>query len=366
MFEIIFLVILSIYFILTAIVIIGASKKFPKSKDSDLLSVSVIVAARNEEANILKCMESLNNLEYPEGKIQIILADDNSTDLTGEIIDNFIKDKPKFSQILSGKKRGDLKGKTLAIANAIDFVKNDIILTTDADCIVSPKWAKTIASYYYDDKVALVNGMTNQFETDNFSAMQSVDFIYLLAIASGTININKPMSCIGNNMSYRKSVYDEVGGYEALGFSVTEDFKLLHEINKLKQYKVIYPIDKDALVTSNACKNVKELYHQKKRWAVGGLDSKITELAIMGVSFLANVMMLLSPFFYSKGIIPLLAFKILTDYFFLVPVYEKLGLKLKLKHFLLFELYYALYVSIMPFILLFSRKVYWKEREYVQ
>ena len=365
MFEIIFLIILSIYFVSTVIVIVGASKSFPKLDETDLPTVSIIVAARNEEENILECILSLNKLEYPENKIQIILVDDNSTDATGKIIDEFIADKPKFQKIVSTETRGNLKGKTLAIANAIEFAQNEIILTTDADCIVSPKWAKTIASYYIDDKVAIVNGMTNQFEINNFEAMQSVDFIYLLSTASGTINIGKPMSCIGNNMSYRKSAYDEVGGYENLEFSVTEDFRLLIAINNLKKYKIIYPIDKDALVTSKACKSGKELYHQKKRWSVGGLDSEPSGAVLISIAFITNLMMILSFFFFSKTIFTLMAFKIIIDFFFVFPVHQKLGLQLKWKHFLLFELYFILYVIAMPIILIFSRKVYWKEREFV-
>jgi 1,2-diacylglycerol 3-beta-glucosyltransferase len=365
MFEIIFLIILSIYFVFMTIIIIGASKTFPKLDDSQLPSVSIIVAARNEEENILECIESLNKLEFPEGKIEIILADDSSTDRTGEIIDKYILDKPKFKKIVPTKSKGELKGKTLAIANAIEFTSNEIILTTDADCTVSSTWAKTIASYYVDESVALVNGMTSQLEVDNFSTMQSVDFIYLLAIASGTMNIGTPMSCIGNNMSYRKSVYEGIGGYENLGFSVTEDFRLLMAINDLKKYKIIYPIDKDSLVTSKACNTVKELYHQKKRWAVGGLDSGISSIVVIVSGFLTQLILLLSPFFFSKAIIPLIAFKFLIDYFFIAPVYTKLKLKLKLKHYFLFELYFMVYVVTMPFVLLFTRKVIWKDREYV-
>ncbi len=365
MFEIIFLIISSIYFMSTMIVIIGASKTFPKLMEDKLPTISIIVAARNEEENIMECIQSLDKLEYPEEKIEIILVDDNSTDATGKIIDEFIHGKPKFIKVVSSNKRGDLKGKTLAIANAIEFVKNEIILTTDADCVVSPKWAKTIASYYIDDKVAIVNGMTNQFETNSFAAMQSVDFIYLLSTASGTINIGKPMSCIGNNMSYRKSAYDEVGGYENLEFSVTEDFRLLIAINNLKKYKILYPIDKDSLVTSKACKSGKELYHQKKRWSVGGLDSEPSGAVLISIAFVTNLMMFVSLLFFSKAIFTLMAFKIIIDYFFVFPVHQKLGLKLKLKNFLLFELYFPIYVVAMPFILLFSRKVYWKEREFV-
>ena len=364
MFEIAFLIILTLYFVSTFIIIGGASKSFPKLDENSLPSISVIVAARNEEENIVDCMESLNNLEFPEGKLEIIIADDNSTDKTGELIDLYISDKPKFKKVVVADEESKLKGKTRAISEAIKSSKNEIILTTDADCTVNPKWALTIASYYTDEKVALVNGMTNQSGEKAFAAMQSIDFIYLLSTASGTINIGKPMSCIGNNMSYRKSVYDEVGGYESLDFSVTEDFKLLMAIDKLKKYKIIYPIDKDALVTSKPCSTLKELYNQKKRWAVGGLESEPAGALLISISFLTNLMMFLSFFFFSRDVFTMMAFKIFIDYFYILPVHKRLEIPIKLNHFLLFELYYSLYVIAFPIILLFDRKVFWKERQY--
>jgi cellulose synthase/poly-beta-1,6-N-acetylglucosamine synthase-like glycosyltransferase len=365
MFEIIFLSIIATYFVFITVIIVGASKSFEKLDDADLPSVSIIVAARNEENDILECIQSLDKLEFPEEKIEIILVDDNSTDRTGEIIDEFISDKPKFKKVRSEKSRGDLKGKTLAIANGIEYSVNEIIMTTDADCSVSSTWAKTLASYYVDEKIALVNGMTNQYDVNVFSGIQSIDFILLLSAASGTMNLGRPMSCIGNNMSYRKSAYDEVGGYEGLGFSVTEDYRLLMAINNLKKYKTIYPVDKKSLVTSKACSSVKELYQQKKRWSVGGLDSESTGIALIAVSFLTNLMMILSLFFFSSKVVPLIGFKIIIDYFYIAPVHQRLGLKLKITKFLLFEIYYSLYVVAMPIILLFTRKVVWKDREYV-
>ena len=252
MFELIFLIIVSLYFIQSIIFTIGASKKYKRLSDDKLPSVSVIVAARNEENYIGECLASLNNLIYPQNKIEMIVVDDHSTDSTGTIIDKFINDKPLFKKIIPEKQIGKVKGKANAIANAIEIAKGDIILTTDADCEVSPTWAKTIASYFIDN-VAMVCGYTNQKAKNAFGGMQDFDFIYLLTVAAGTMNLGKPLSAIGNNMSYRKDVYDEVGGYAAIPFSVTEDFKLLMAIHDLKKYQLIYPIDKEALVTSKPC-----------------------------------------------------------------------------------------------------------------
>ncbi len=363
MFELIFIIALSVYFFQTVIFLIGAGKKFKRLDEKDLPSVSIIVAARNEENNILKCMESLNQLIYPENKIEIIIVDDNSTDTTATIIDEFISDKPKFIKINPSKNFGEVKGKANALANAIELSKGEIIMTTDADCSVSPTWAKTIASYYTKD-VALVCGYTNQFERTIFQGMQSVDFIYLLGIAGGTMNLGKPLSCIGNNMSYRKSVYNEIGGYAKIPFSVTEDFKVLMAMHELKKYKIIYPLDEGGLVTSEPCGDVKSLYHQKKRWGVGGLDSDLAGYFVMSSGFVTHICVLLLPFFFSFAGLYLLSFKLFIDYFFLKSIYNRLKIKLLIKHFMAFEIYFIVYVLLLPITLILSRKVKWKGRNY--
>ena len=111
MIEIIFLIALAGYFIQSVLFVIGCSKKFPKTGENNLPDVSVIVAARNEEENILRCLKFLDKLEYPEDKLQIILVDDRSTDKTENIIENFIINKPKFTKIVTKKEIGRLKGK---------------------------------------------------------------------------------------------------------------------------------------------------------------------------------------------------------------------------------------------------------------
>jgi cellulose synthase/poly-beta-1,6-N-acetylglucosamine synthase-like glycosyltransferase len=176
--------------------------------------------------------------------------------------------------------------------------------------------------------------------------------------------MNKPISCIGNNMSYRKSAYKEVGGYENLPFSVTEDFSLLSAIYNLNKYRLIFPMDKDALITSIPCKNMKSLFSQKKRWAIGGLEVPIRGYFIMVWAFAANLCILLTPLFFTTGCLYLAVFKLAIDYFVLYSVHKQLGLTKNLRYYLNFEIYYTLYVLILPFILAFNRKVTWKGRAY--
>jgi 1,2-diacylglycerol 3-beta-glucosyltransferase len=362
--EIIFLVLVSGYFVISAFLVIGAKKTFPHLNDEDLPSVSVIVAARNEENNILTCLDSLNNLIYPDDKLEIIIVDDVSSDSTLKITSDFIHCKLKFRVIhLKENDSAILKGKVRAMAEGIKIANGEIILTTDADCVVSPLWAKTIASYYVGN-VGVVNGFTTQIVKNSFSGMQAIDFVYLLFIAAGTINLGKPVSCIGNNMSFRKKAYEETGGLESLPFSVTEDFLLLNKIHKLKKYQVIYPLNQASLVVSKPASNFAELFNQKKRWAVGGIDTPPLGIGLMSWAFLTNLFILLTPFFFSAAWLYLVIFKIAIDFFVLLPVHQRLGLQKNLKYFLVFEIYYIIYVVVLPFVVLFGKKVKWKDRIY--
>jgi len=239
--ELIFLFIMIGYFFQSFIFILGARKKFPRLPDEKLPTATIIVAARNEEEKILRTLQSLDKLEYPDGKLQILIVDDQSTDNTGKIIDQYISGKVRFKKITTAEHHTKLIGKMRALAYAIKEATGEIILTTDADCEVKPGWAKTICSHYFDD-VALVTGITTQTAANWFHGMQAIDFVYLLTAGAGTTNLKIPISCIGNNMSYRKSAYDEVGGYEKLPHSVTEDFTLMNAIYNLKKYKVIFPV----------------------------------------------------------------------------------------------------------------------------
>ncbi len=362
-FEIIFLISVSIYFLQLVYYSIGANKKFTKIREEEFPSFTVIVAARNEEDNILDCMKSLEKLNYPEGKLEIILVNDHSTDKTDKIIDEFIIDKPKFKVIIPGAPIEPLKGKTNALAYAIKISKGEVILTTDADCMVNENWVRTIASYYNKD-VGFVGGFTTQQDFSAFAGMQAIDFIYLLTVSAATSNLYKPLSCIGNNMSFRKKAYDEVGGYENLPFSITEDFRLLKSIYDLKKYKIVYPVDEGAVVVSKPCPNLKTLYWQKKRWGVGGKENDFVGYFLVASGFLTKLMMVLTPFFFSLPALYLCVFKFSMDYFFVKQVFGKLKLGMKVSHFFAFEIYFIIYVIVLPFVVLPNPTVKWKGRTF--
>ncbi|MBI5464025.1 MAG: glycosyltransferase [Ignavibacteriales bacterium] len=360
----IFLILVTFAYAIQATIFIFALRRNP---DSTLVHqppfVSVIIAARNEEAHLAKCLESVFDQTMPPEAYEVVVVNDNSSDSTLSIAQQFV---PAHSHlvIVNAIETGTLKGKSNALAQGIDVACGEIVLITDADCTVPHTWVEYTARRY-SPEVGLIGGVTLQSPATLFGAIQSLDWAYILGLASATAALGNPLGSIGNNLSFRKEAYESVGGYRNLPFSVTEDYTLVQAILRLKKWRYLYPIDPRLLVESQPCPDWKTLIRQKHRWGKGGLDMKFSGFLIMAIGFLMHV----SPFImlWWGGVVEAASafmVKFVFDYFFLWNILGRLRRTSDLKHFSWFEIYFIAYTLLLPFLALFGGRVVWKERQF--
>ena len=359
-----FLFIVTILYLCQAgIFLIGLKRNRDRLSSSSNLSVSIIIAARNEEANLSDCLESVANQTYPTSLYEIIVMNDGSTDGTETICNDFAKLYPHIKSI-QVKDDAIIRGKANALAQGIEAAIGEIILITDADCTVPNTWVEQTAKRY-DSKVGLIGGFTLQKAATPFEGMQSLDWTFILGMAAATAGLGYPLGSIGNNLSFRKSAYNQIGGYRKLKFSVTEDYTVVQAIVGLNKWNYLYPIDLNHLVESKSCPNFRSLIRQKHRWGKGGLDMKPAGLAIMVIGFLMH----LSPFviLFWNGVLQTaiaLTVKFIADYIFLYKILQRIDRKEDLRWFYWFEIYFIIYVLLLPFLVFFGGKVKWKGREF--
>lgn len=360
-FVIIFSFVYALNFLLLTIGLLFSKKK--SLPNNFLPDVSVIVAAKNEEKNISQCIESLLKIDYPNGKIEIILVNDNSNDRTAEIMKGFVSSDNRLKYFVPEISTGKLKGKVNALNQAIKISQGEIIFTTDADIIVKPSWVKEMIKYY-DDSTGIVSSYSVIKPKGFFESIQSVDWLFLLSIACGSHFYNAPVSCLGNNMSFRRKAYDEVGGFEKIDFSVTEDFILLQSVVRKTKWKAKYPLDKKIVNQTFACETVKELLNQKKRWAVGGLGI-FTWGTVSGVLILCSSILLMTLWLIVPTDIFLLFLlsKVIFDFVFLLPTVVTYKLFKGLLYFILFEIYVPIYFIITTLRVIFNKQILWKEEK---
>ncbi|MEK6650906.1 MAG: glycosyltransferase [Bacteroidota bacterium] len=357
------ILILALYVLQAAVLLLGMTR-ISGDYGAARPSVSVIVAARNEEDAIGNCIDTVCTQSYPVDLFQVIVVDDDSTDRTAEIVRERMRRFPHL-RLERPDAASTLRGKSRALEAGISRATGEVVLITDADCRVPPTWVEETARRYTPD-VGLIGGMTLQESTTTFGGMQSLDWAYLLGIAASSVALGGSFGSIGNNLSFRKKAYEEVGGYGALPFSVTEDYTLVRAICKTRRWKQLYPIDPRVLVQSQPCADLRTLFRQKHRWGRGGLDVPLAGFLIMAVGWCVHAL----PFVHTivwgawAHTLTILLVKASADYAVLYSVLHRLGRTDDLRHFFAFQLYFTAYVIALPFIVLAAGPVRWKGRSY--
>lgn len=137
-------------------------------------TVTVMVVAHNEEKVILEKLNNITELEYPQEKIEFLIASDNSTDKTNEIVKQFIKENQNLNiRLYEVKAR---KGKTNAQNEAQKTVTTEYLVMTDANSIMNKDSVKELMAAFTSEDIAYVSGrlsIVNQESSDVSNAEAS-------------------------------------------------------------------------------------------------------------------------------------------------------------------------------------------------
>jgi glycosyltransferase involved in cell wall biosynthesis len=199
-------------------------------------SITVIVPARNEAADIAATLNSLLTQDYPN--LQIIATDDRSTDSTNVIIDSIANQHPSRLRALHVTELpAGWLGKTHAMALAARQAPTDYLLFTDADVIFHPTAIRlTLANAVATNADHLVTFPTTIIKRWDEAAI--LGFMQILGLwAARPWRVSDPKAIrdslgIGAFNLLRRSAYLEIGGFESLRMEIIEDLGLARRIKR--------------------------------------------------------------------------------------------------------------------------------------
>ena len=212
------LVLVSVLFIQNALLILFSRINFKNNRKefhSNLPLVSVLIAARNEEELLPRLLSSLGKLDYPEEKLQILIADDQSSDSTLKIIKEWC-DRPSRSYFVVEANQAftrNANGKANALAYLEERAIGEFLFFTDADCQANSGWIKEAVSCM-DHRVGLLNGITQVKGETWLAKMQEIDWWNTLGIVKIVTDLGFPATGMGNNMVIRREALEKIGGFE--------------------------------------------------------------------------------------------------------------------------------------------------------
>ncbi|WP_265712602.1 MULTISPECIES: glycosyltransferase [Sphingobacterium] len=291
-------------------------------------TVSVIIAARNEELNIRRTIEAILGQHFPKEQLELIIIDDHSDDNTSAIVQEYQEDGVKLIRL---NENGRLNSyKKLAISRAIDCCSGDIIITTDADCRMGPKWLATVVGTFEKEHAYLLSSpVVYSEEKSYFEQLQTLEFLYLIGLGAAGIGNGKPTTCNGANLAYRKDVFWEMGGFNGIDELASGDDELfLHKVAEKYPEKIIFCKSKDATVYTDAKPDLKSFISQRRRWASKSTKYKNKGVIALGISiWLFNMLLLLSGILAIAGVkligwvvLFALFLKMAVEFFFIQPL----------------------------------------------
>jgi len=325
-------------------------------------AITVLVAARDEEDNIEACLQSLLALDYPVKKLQIWAGDDSSSDGTWQIIEEYAKKNSIINGLQITKNITKGNGKANVLAQLAYSSKSEWIFITDADIQVPKHWVKCMLAAAITENAALVTGTSLVSGHGWLAKHQRLDWLYATAMLKVISDAGTPVTTMGNNMAIKRSVYEEVGGFENLPFSVTEDLELFKQV--VKNHSTLNLFSPEVLNTSAPQNSVMELLLQRKRWMRGAFELPFQLLGILLIqAFYMPAIVLLVILSPALGL-SLWFIKWLLKFVFSSISGNKLKEKVSLFDSFVTELFTMAFSLASVVYYLWPGKVYWKGRQY--
>lgn len=326
--------------------------------------VSILLAARNEEAAIERCLTAIRALEYPAPLLEVLLGDDASTDNTVAIARAVMQDYPgSFRVVPIRENLGQARGKANVLAHLARVATTGVFCITDADIAVPRTWISGLLGRV-QGSVGIVTGITVVQGPRLFDQLQRLDWLLSLSLVQVVSDQGKPVTAMGNNMLVTRRAYEATGGYEALPFSVTEDYALFRAV--LRQgFTFRNVFSPEVLAESLPIGTLGQLLHQRRRW-LRGVESLPwgLQVALLVYSGIYPVMLGLA---FTTGPLAagaILGAKMLAQGVLALLCFHRVGLRPPLRLLLLFEFYtVGLTLGLMGFRLLPLRFT-WKGRQY--
>lgn len=312
-----------------------AANKIFYNDENELPNVSILLSVFNEEGVIEKKLRSLESLEYPVTKIEVIIGSDSSDDNTDQLIKDFARDHSHFNFIRFDTRQG----KACIINHLTTLAKGEVIVITDANILHQPKSLFYLVRHFKNKNIGLVDSITTGTGIDiRGISLQEKAYISREAriknmegITWGTI-----MGPSGGFYALRKSNFHPVPP----NFLV-DDFYISMKVLEDGKSAISEP---DAIVTEDVSNDLSEEFRRKARISAGNFQNlkKFAHLILkpfkpIGFCFISHkVLRWIGPFFIICALISNL---LITNNFFYT-----------------FSLYTQIVLLIIPFIDIILRK----------
>jgi cellulose synthase/poly-beta-1,6-N-acetylglucosamine synthase-like glycosyltransferase len=262
------------------------------------IPVSILIAARNEEDSVQAVIEAILSQDYPRDFFEVIIVDDHSEDQTFQLASAYADCRLSVYKLESGY------GKKAALELAVARAKGDLLLFTDADCIPSPSWVRSMVGAYSHMDCRLLAGPVVYASEDNvLSRFQALDAAGMMALTAVGLDTSRFFLANGANLACEKSLFDQIGGYASHADTPSgDDVLLVNEVANRNRSWVGAVTQPSASIRTFPEPSWTSMIQQRLRWASKSAHYQFGPLGLVqSLVFVTSLSipfsLLLAPFF---------------------------------------------------------------------
>jgi len=250
--------------------------------------ISVLVPARNEEDKIYPCVKSLLAQDYPD--FQVIVLDDNSTDLTGAILKDFARQDERLHVIKGLPLPHDWLGKHWACHQLYRASDGGLLMFTDADTVHTPDTLRCAAAALESENADMLS-IIPRHKLVSWGEKLVMPIFALGVFANVPLPRRlrpkdiKVLSSSGKLMLFRRRAYEKSGGFEAIKQNVLDDLQLPQEVTAAgMRYRLF---DGTNNVSCHMYHNLKEVHTglSKNTFAAFGYSMPLSVFTWLWITF---------------------------------------------------------------------------------
>ena len=201
----------------------------PDPLPDDGASLSVVIPARDEAANIERCVRAVLAVDWP-GDLQVVVLDDRSTDGTGEILARLAAEDSRLTVINGVELPEGWLGKPHALHRAQAHATGDWLLFLDADVVLAPLGPRRLVGRTIALGAQMASGLGRLVVDSFWERVVQTRMGSIIAGGNPLAEVNDPEHeralANGQCILFSRAAYDQMGGHEAIKSSVLDDVDL--------------------------------------------------------------------------------------------------------------------------------------------
>jgi poly-beta-1,6-N-acetyl-D-glucosamine synthase len=334
-----------------------------------LLSISVVICARNEAVHLQQYLTSVLTQQY-DGIFEVIVVNDDSSDATEKILFDFLNYYPHLRIINIFNKKKFHIGKKNALSKGIEAAQYDYLLLTDADCAPNSEyWLHDMVMGLYTKNTAptyeIVLGYAPFYKKEGFlNLFCRFECVHTALRYMSFARAGVPYMGVGRNLLYKKSLYYEANGFKKHEHIASGDDDLfINAVANRKNTTILTTTT--TFVYSETPPTLRAYYRQKRRHYSTGRHYEWLHKVLLGAESLTHVTFIIGGFLlciskFSTIFVGIYLVRIGVVLYIYEGVVKKLRENDLLKYILLFDILLVVHYLVFAPVLFIGKTKQWK------